>query len=464
MVSFRARKRKPELVIPALPTPHQYKSLSDIDDQHGPRFYPTGNEFFRAQHLSDPAGAGVDPVRIIRSALAQALVSYYPLAGRLIELPAAGGKLLVDCTAEGVVFVETNANTWLEDFGQPPVQPFPCVEELLCFDDIGEPEGTVTDKPLLFFQVTRLKDNGFAIGYRYCHSVVDSFGMSKLLDDVYRLARGEALTVPPVWEREILTGHATPRPIGHKYAAYEAVPAASAASGDVMVTTPHDQMVFRHFRFRPREMAAMRSKVPASLLRSTTVYELVTAVVWRCRTAALGYLPHQPVRLLLISSIASCGSWKLDSPIPRGYYGNSVVPLTTEPTAGELCGRPLRHALELVRKRKIEVTDNYVQSMLDLLVQRGRPFFPLDWTFVMSDTSGLSRRKVKLGHWERAGGGITTAGRVVRTSVQSYYDRCKGGGGEECVVVSMCLPPVAMDKFERQINSWPKEPKVISAL
>ncbi|TVU25767.1 hypothetical protein EJB05_28275, partial [Eragrostis curvula] len=76
MVSFRARRRNPELVTPAHPTPHEYKSLSDIDDQHGLRYYAAGVEFFRRRH-DVPAGDGVDPVRLIRGALAEALVSYY---------------------------------------------------------------------------------------------------------------------------------------------------------------------------------------------------------------------------------------------------------------------------------------------------------------------------------------------------------------------------------------------------
>lgn len=155
MVTFTALRRKPELVTPARPTPHEYKALSDIDDQRGLRYYPAGVEFFGARRrLTESAGdVDDDPVRIIRVALAEALVSYYPLAGRLVELPqVTGGKLLVDCTAEGVVFVEADADVRLQELGQPLAMPYPCMEELLCYD-IGEPQDAVVAKPLLFFQV-----------------------------------------------------------------------------------------------------------------------------------------------------------------------------------------------------------------------------------------------------------------------------------------------------------------------
>lgn len=70
---------------------------------------------------------------------------------------------------------------------------------------------------MLFKQVTRFRDNGFAVGYRYCHSVLDGFGMAKLLDDVYRLAVGEAFTVPPAWERELRQqGYSTDDRRGHR--------------------------------------------------------------------------------------------------------------------------------------------------------------------------------------------------------------------------------------------------------
>jgi len=118
MVSFKARRREPELVPPARPTPRETKALSDIDDQHALRYYETVIGFFR--RCTDQNGVvdgPDDPVQAARAALVEALVYYYPVAGRLRE--DAGGKLVVDCTAEGVAFVEADADVRLEDFGEP---------------------------------------------------------------------------------------------------------------------------------------------------------------------------------------------------------------------------------------------------------------------------------------------------------------------------------------------------------
>lgn len=58
---------------------------------------------------------GLDAARVIKEALSKALVPYYPIAGRLVE--SVPGELRVDCSAEGVRFVEATAGCKLESVG-----------------------------------------------------------------------------------------------------------------------------------------------------------------------------------------------------------------------------------------------------------------------------------------------------------------------------------------------------------
>ncbi|GJN38531.1 hypothetical protein PR202_gb27583 [Eleusine coracana subsp. coracana] len=142
MKKFTVQRRAAELVTPTAPTPRELKPLSDIDDQECVRLQISGIHLYRRKD-----GNNNDPVTVIRDAISRALVHYYPLAGRLRELE--GRKLAVDCTGEGVLFIEADADVRLEEFGDVPLPPFPCLEELI-FDVPGS--SAIVDAPLALFQ------------------------------------------------------------------------------------------------------------------------------------------------------------------------------------------------------------------------------------------------------------------------------------------------------------------------
>lgn len=146
-LSFTVRRGEPVLVAPAEPTPHEFKRLSDIDDQEGLRFQIPVIQFYgNGNELSTTKGR--DPAKVIKDAIAKALVFYYPFAGRLREGPER--KLVVECTGEGVLFIEADADVRLEQFGEELQPPFPCLGELL-YDVEGS--GGVLGCPLLLIQV-----------------------------------------------------------------------------------------------------------------------------------------------------------------------------------------------------------------------------------------------------------------------------------------------------------------------
>lgn len=142
------RRGTPELIIPSKPTPQEIKLLSDIDDQPDLRYHYPTIMFYEAmkEKLQD------DPVKIIKEALAKALVYYYPYAGRLIEGP--NEKLMVNCGAQGVLFVEGIADVRMEqlrDYMYPPCQG---LEEFL----LDVPPGfssRIVGSPLMLIQVYR---------------------------------------------------------------------------------------------------------------------------------------------------------------------------------------------------------------------------------------------------------------------------------------------------------------------
>ncbi|XWS64976.1 hypothetical protein CRYUN_Cryun05aG0050600 [Craigia yunnanensis] len=161
---FKVRRLEPELVTPAKPTPHECKLLSDIDDQEGHRLQIRGLHFYRC-NLSMQ---GKDPARVIKEALEATLVFYYPFVGRLRE--GQNRKLMVDCTGEGVLFIEADANVTLEEFGDALHPPFSCYEELL-YEVPGSND--VLNCPLPQIQVTHLKCGGFIFARRFNNTMSD---------------------------------------------------------------------------------------------------------------------------------------------------------------------------------------------------------------------------------------------------------------------------------------------------
>lgn len=246
----------------------------------------------------------------------------------------------------------------------------------------------------IFVQLTRLKCGGFVAGFHMCHNIADGFGMIQLMIAIAELACGaEAPSILPVWKREILSMRHSPRThITHPNPSYEPLLNSldcASESDDVMLSTPLDEMVVDYFLFGPREMKALESHVPGYLAHSVTSFELLTAVMWRCRTIALGYKSSQLV--LLMITMNACGRWNHHTLIPRGYYGNAHFSPIAELTVDELCRQPLIDTVELVRRTKRSVTKECMESMVETIASlRQRPCADPARTYEVSDTKWIA--------------------------------------------------------------------------
>ncbi|KAI4984524.1 hypothetical protein ZWY2020_017154 [Hordeum vulgare] len=433
-LKFTVRRQPAVLVSPAGPTPRELKRLSDIDDQDGLRFHVPVIFFFRRQD-----GPQHDPAAVLRDAIAAALVHYYPLSGRLRELE--GRKLAVDCTGEGVLFVEADADVRLEQFGADPQPPFPCLDELM-FDVPGS--SALLDTPLFLFQVTRLACGGFVFGVRMQHTIADGAGLVQFLCAVEEMAGGAAApTVQPVWGRELLEAprdsDRLPRSFAHRE--YDEVP---DTNGTIV---PVDSMAHRSFFFGPQEMAAIRSHLPPSLRRSATTFEALAGCLWRCRTVALAPGDEEEMRMICIVNLRGKSSI-----VPRGYYGNAFAFPAAVSTAGNLCRKPVGYAVGLVRKAKREVDMEYLQSVARLMVRRQRPGITVVRAYLVSDVSKTGIRDFDFGWGKPVYGGPAKGGVGTIPGIASFFIAFRNAKGEDGIVVPVCLPHAAMDKFVEEMG------------
>ncbi|CAN6299382.1 unnamed protein product [Urochloa humidicola] len=429
---FTVRRRPAVLVSPAAATPRELKPLSDLDDRDSMRVQIASIYFYRRNE----AMAGEDPTRVIRDAVARALVPYYPLAGRLREHDG-GNKLAVDCTAEGVLFVEADADVGLEHFGDALLPPFPCIEELI-FDVPGS--SAILNTPLLLVQVTRLACGGFILAVRANHTMADAQGLTQFLTAVAELARGaQAPTLPPVWERHLLLARNPPQPP-------PALPGNIGQGGSSsIILPPNDDMRLRSFYFGLDEVAAIRAELPPGLQERATRFDVIAGWLWKSRTAALAPSdPAEPMTLLVVVNARSRG-------IPAGYYGNAFACPAAVSAAGELCASPVSYAVELVRKAKDEVDGmEYMRSAADLLVLRRGRVAPrvTPATYSLSDMARARFDGLDFG-WGKPvyGGPAEAVGSPALPWVASFLIPFKDG-----VVVPVCLPGSAMDRLVEEME------------
>nr|KJB78759.1 hypothetical protein B456_013G017100 [Gossypium raimondii] len=348
-LAFTVRRCKPELVAPAKPTPHEQKLLSDIDDQESLRAQFPAIQFYRYE----PSMKGKDIAEVIKEALAQTLVFYYPFAGRLKE--GANGKLIVDCNGEGVMFIKADADITLEQFGEPIQPPFPCFEELL-FDVPGSQ--AMLNCPLLIY-----------------------------LHLIYIKIFTNTPSIPPVWERYLLNARDPPR-VTFTHHEYDRVEA----------TVIMDNMVECSFFFGPVEVSLLRSLLPLHL-RHCTKFELITACLLRCQTIAMNLDPEEQVRMLCIANVRS----KFNPPLPSGYCGNVLVSPTAITTVKNLCHNPVGYAVELIKKAIANVTEEFIKSTADLFAIRGKSLYvpAVIGSYGISDLMHMGVENVDFG-WGKA--------------------------------------------------------------
>ena len=239
--------------------------------------------------------------------------------------------------------------------------------------------------------MTRLKCGGFIFGLRLNHTMAYAAGLVQFMTAVGKVARGaHAPSIPPVWGRELLNARDPPH-VTRTHHEYDEI----ADTKNTII--PLDEMDHRSFFFGADEFAALRRHLPPNLRRCST-FEVLTAALWRCRTVALRPDPEEEVRVLCIVNSRP----KLrHPPLPVGFYGNAFAFPVVLAAAGDLCQNPLSYALELVKAAKNSVDQEYIKSVADMMVTKGRPHFAVVRSYLVSDLTRAGFGNVDFG-WGKA--------------------------------------------------------------
>ncbi|KAG2394432.1 hypothetical protein LR48_Vigan09g006900 [Vigna angularis] len=342
-------------VFPSKETPKVQLWLSDSDQVvrsgHTPTIY-----VYQAKHDDGTTQ------RLINS-LAQILVPYYPLAGRLSL--AETGRIQVDCNAKGVTFIEAETTKSLADYGD--FSPSDSVRELVPKIDYTRP---VKEIPLLLVQSTRFHGGeGFVIGVAFCHPLADGFGGIQFINSWAKLARGETLEPHelPYLDRTILKlQHSSTSPCFH-HPELKPLPLKLGSSDINAEESKKTRAVL--LKLTQEQVQKLKNEANEEPLqegvRAYSRFEAISGHIWRCASKARELEEKQETVVRFNADIRS----RLIPPLPRNYFGNALA-ATVSPKCyvGEIVSKPLRYAAEKVREAIEKLSNEYIRSQLRIVL------------------------------------------------------------------------------------------------
>ncbi|KAG0485741.1 hypothetical protein HPP92_009820 [Vanilla planifolia] len=422
---LKVKQGEPILVPPAEETPRVPYFLSNLD-QNVAVIIKTIFCFKSKDEGNERAA------KVIKDALAKVLVHYYPLAGRLTI--SAEGKLMVDCTGEGVLFVEAEADCNMADVG-----------------DIDKPESATLDKliynvrgaknimemPLLVVQVTNFRCGGFVLGRAMNHCMFDGIAAVEFVKSWSEIAQNLPLSVTPFLDRTILRSR-TPPLVEFPHREFLDITDIS----DTATIYKHHPMLYRSFCFDLERLDRLkRLAIEESFVSKCTSFEALSGFVWQARTRALGLRPKQQTKLLF----AIDGRARFNPPLPRSYFGNGMVLANSLATAEELTKNSVGFAVKKVQEANRMVTDSYMRSAIDYFeMTRSRP--SLTGTLLLSTWSRLPFHTINFGWEEPVHHGPVT---MPEKDVVLFTSHGKERNG---IMVMMGLPDSAMAIFEQLVE------------
>ncbi|GMH24411.1 hypothetical protein Nepgr_026254 [Nepenthes gracilis] len=420
-IDIKVKQGKPALVPPADKTEKGTYFLSNLDQNIAVTVRTI--YCFKSEEKGNEKAE-----EVMMEALAKVLVHYYPLAGRLGI--SSEGKIVVNCTGEGAVFVKAEADCRMEAIVDA-TKPDPVALGKLVYDIPGATN--ILEMPPVVAQVTTFKCGGFVLGLCMNHCMFDGIGAMEFVNSWGETARGLPLSIPPFLDRSILKAR-IPSQIGFQHHEFAEIKDISGTS-----ELYKEEMQYRSFCFDSKILEKLKTNAmkDGTLDKCCTTFEALSGFVWRARTHALKLKPNQLSKLLF----AVDGRPKFNPPLPKGYFGNGIVLTNSICPAGELVKNPVSFAVGLVQKSIGLVTEGYMRSAIDYFeTTKARP--SLSSTLLITTWSRLSFHRTDFGWGEPI---VTGPAALPEKEVILFLS---DGKERKSVNVLLGLPTSAMTTFE----------------
>ncbi|KAH7861652.1 hypothetical protein Vadar_028922 [Vaccinium darrowii] len=357
---MKIKVKESTIVKPSKETPKHILTSSYLDLLVTPTHVPT-------IYVYKPNGSkNFFDTQLLKEALSNCLVVFYPMAGRLRRREGNVGGFDIDCNGEGVLFVEAESEGVIDDFGDFT----PCfdLEQLIPTVDKSDQSFSIT--PLLILQITHFKCGGASLGVGFNHALVDATTGLHFINSWSDVARGASITIPPVIDRSLLCSRDPPSPTYH-HIEYDPP---SSMNNPIQTkkcetsSKPTSTVIIKITRDQLNTLKASITKDEKNPVRYST-YETLAAHVWRCTSIARGLVDDQATELYIATDARS----RLHPPLPPGYLGNAIFPTILILSAGDLRSKPLKWAAEKIHDTLSRRNNDYLQSVLDYLALQPDP-------------------------------------------------------------------------------------------
>ncbi|KAL1337929.1 hypothetical protein HN51_032608 [Arachis hypogaea] len=435
-------------VMPSHPIPVQYGDtlyLSNLDDMIGARVFTPTVYFYQQTTTNSCANSQKPIVKTLQDALADVLVPYYPLSGRLRE--TSNGKLEVFFgPSQGALMVQAHSDVALSELGDLTA-PNPTWEPLI-FKFPNEEPYKVLDMPLVIAQITIFRCGGFSLGLRLCHCICDGLGAMQFLGAWAATAKARTLVTNPrpIWDREVFKPRDPPH-IQFPHMEFRKIQEGSNLTMSLWETKPLQKCyrITREFQNLIKSLAMPRDGY------GCTTFDAMAAHVWRSWVNALDVRPLT-YDLRLTFSVNARQKLR-NPPLKEGFYGNVVcVPCTTSKVSELVNPERLSETTRLVREARLSVSEEYLRSTVDFVDLERPKQLEFGGKLTITQWTRFSIYKCADFGWGRP----LYAGPIDLTPTPqvcvflpegqdgSGGDSCSGGGS---MIVCICLPESAAHKF-----------------
>ncbi|CAM0879520.1 unnamed protein product [Alopecurus aequalis] len=300
--------------------------------------------------------------------MSRALVSFYPLAGRVSM--DSDGRPQVDCAGQGVPFVVAQSDLTVDDFDN--FKPSPELQRLFV--------PHVQDSPSVVaaFQLTFLSCGGVALGAAVHHGVMDSISTFHFFRTwstfCSRDGAAAAVLKLPCHDRTLLRGRSTP---------FVHPDALSVFCPKLAPLKPWETVVNEIFAISVDQVAALKRACVGGGSGDdddddVSTFCALSAHLWQCMCAARRLPPDATTRLIFPANVRR----SLSPPLLDSYFGNAFIMLgatgkvrdiiASEDGLAAVAGR-IRGTLRRMDDELVRSAIDYLELEHDMAVPRPPP-------------------------------------------------------------------------------------------